>query len=85
MTSGHLNIWRIGFVRDLGRIIQQIKHLGHINKRLADFPIHSAQKIQRHCNLDHISGHHNEIANTQTAVLHTHRCHNHHCGKPKRD
>ena len=61
-----LGIWGILNFR---RLIQQIKHIPHINQALADFAVYCSKEIQRHGNLDHIGIDDDEIPNTHCASL----------------
>ena len=54
---------------DFGGLIQQIKHIPHINQALADFAVNCPKEIQRHGDLDHIGIDDNEIPNTHRTRL----------------
>ena len=61
-----LGIWGIF---DFGRLIQQIKHIPHINQALADFAVNCSKEIQRHGDLDHIGIDDHKIPYTHRARL----------------
>ena len=88
MAAHNFKILRIVLVGDLWGLLQEIKHLTHIDQGLSDFAIDCAQKIQRHRYLNHVGIHQNEIAYSHRSRLHTHRGehhdHNQTCGDQKR-
>ena len=75
----------MGPIADLGRFVEQIKHLPHIHKRLPDFTIDRAKEVQWHGDLNHIGVDEDEIANCQIAGLNAHGGEEHHDDKSDSD
>ena len=72
-------------VDHLAGLIQQQKHIAHVDQRLPDLAVDRAQKPQRQGDLNHIGVDHDKIAHRQRAVLHTDGGKHHHHHQPGGD